>query len=171
MNSKDRRQSIEKILLEANNAKKGSELAVTFGVTRQVIVKDVALLRASGINIIATPEGYIIPKIQVDSIRKVIVLSHTKDEIEEELKIIVRFGGVIEDVIVEHPLYGEIKAMLMIKTYEDIKNFLSRFNSSNAQPLSTLTFGVHIHTITAESIEIMDKIMSELRHRGFLILD
>jgi len=145
LNSKDRRQSIEKILLEANNAKKGSELAVTFGVTRQVIVKDVALLRASGI--------------------------HTKDEIEEELKIIVRFGGVIEDVIVEHPLYGEIKAMLMIKTYEDIKNFLSRFNSANAQPLSTLTFGVHIHTITAESIEIMDKIMSELRHRGFLILD
>lgn len=171
MNSKDRRQSIKKILVEANNAKKGSELALTFSVTRQVIVKDVALLRASGINIIATPEGYMIPKIQLDTIRRLVVLSHTKDEIEEELKIIVRFGGVIEDVIVEHPLYGEIKAMLMIKTYEDINGFISRFNSSNAQPLSTLTLGIHIHTITAESTEIMDKITNELRHKGFLILD
>ncbi|SUY44826.1 3H domain-containing protein [Clostridium putrefaciens] len=171
MNSKDRRQSIKKILVEANNAKKGSELALTFSVTRQVIVKDVALLRASGINIIATPEGYMIPKIQLDTIRRLVVLSHTKDEIEEELKIIVRFGGVIEDVIVEHPLYGEIKAMLMIKTYEDINGFISRFNSSNAQALSTLTLGIHIHTITAESTEIMDKITNELRHKGFLILD
>ena len=171
MNSNDRRQLIEKTLIEANNAKKGIELALRFSVTRQVIVKDVALLRASGVNIIATPEGYMIPKIQINSVRRVIVLSHTKDEIEEELKIIVRFGGVIEDVIVEHPLYGEIKAMLMIKTYEDIKNFISKFNLSNAQPLSTLTLGVHIHTITAESLEIMDKITNELRCRGFLILD
>ena len=30
----------------------------------------------------------------------------------EELQIVVKYGGIIEDVIVEHPLYGEIIGIL-----------------------------------------------------------
>ncbi|MBU5593398.1 transcription repressor NadR [Clostridium sp. MSJ-4] len=171
MGSKERRESIEKLLIESNVPQKGIDLANNFNVTRQVIVRDIAILRAQGLNIIATPEGYIIPNMYVNQVRKLIALAHSRAEIESELKSIVKFGGIIEDVIVEHPLYGEIKAMLMIKTYDDISNFINKFKQSNAEPLSSLTGGVHIHTVSAENNEVMEKILHELRIKGFLVSD
>lgn len=172
MNSKDRRLAIEKILLDSNNPQKGVELAKRFNVTRQVIVKDVAILRAEGKNIIATPEGYIIAKENgIYNVKRLLPLCHRREGIEDELRSIIKYGGVIEDVIVEHPLYGEIKGMLMLKTLDDIQNFMNRFKEVKAEPLSSLTGGVHIHTISAENEEVMTKIINELKFKGYLISD
>jgi uncharacterized protein len=171
MNSKERREYILKKLIVSSEAQKGTVLANEIGVTRQVIVKDIAILRAEGNNIIATPDGYLIPKDNRPKIRKVLALCHNSDQIEEELETIVRYGGTIEDVIVEHPLYGEIKGMLMVKTLNDINNFMNKFKTEKAEPLSRLTGGVHIHTVEAESEEIMNTIIEELRKRGFLVSD
>lgn len=171
MNSKERRASILKTLVSNEEPQKGSILANELGVTRQIIVKDIAILRAEGQNIIATPEGYIIPRYQRPRIKKVIAVCHNSEKIEEELEIIVKYGGVIEDVIVEHPLYGEIRGMLMIKTMHDIVNFMSKFKNGKAEPLLRLTGGVHIHTIEAESEEIMNSIMNELKKRDFIACD
>lgn len=171
MESKERRKEIEDLLRISGEAQKGHNLAERFKVTRQVIVKDIAILRAEGKNIIATPEGYIIPQHEKKFVRKTIATCHKSENIEDELYTIVEYGGIIEDVIVEHALYGEIKGMLMIKSGHDIKNFMKRLKEYKAEPLLILTGGVHLHTICAENDDIMNSIIEELRNKGYLVTE
>jgi transcriptional regulator of NAD metabolism len=171
MSSKERRKLIKELLIKRGDPKKGQDLAKELGVTRQIIVKDIAILRAEGLNIIATPEGYIIPKNEKHKIKKIIAVSHRSDNIEDELTCIVKFGGTIEDVIIEHPLYGEMRGMLMIKTLYDVQGFMEKFKEYKAEPLSALTGGVHIHTIEADDEKTMERIMNELKERNYLISD
>ncbi len=171
MNSKERREYIKSLLIKNNITYKGQFLAEELGVTRQVIVKDIAIIRAEGVNIIATPEGYLIPNEESNYVRRVIAVSHSTEDIYNELECIVKFGGIVEDVIVEHPLYGEIRAMLMIKTFMDIEKFIKKFKEFNAQPLSSLTKGIHLHTIKADNEEIIECIIKELKDKNYLISD
>lgn len=171
MNSKERRRYIEELLKRSDMPQKGHALAEELGVTRQIIVKDIAILRAEGKKIIATPEGYLMPNEQKTLIRKVMAFSHKPDDIEDELKTIIRFGGIIEDVIIEHSLYGEIKGMLMIKTFYDVENFIKKINANKAEPLLVLTGGIHLHTISAESDEIIENITRELKSKMYLVSD
>jgi transcriptional regulator of NAD metabolism len=171
MNSKERRECIKNLLTKNNIAHKGQLLAEELGVTRQVIVKDIAIIRAEGVNIIATPEGYLMPIEESNYVRRVIAVSHDKDDIYKELECIVKFGGIVEDVTVEHSLYGEIRAMLMIKTIMDIEEFVKRFKEYSAEPLSSLTKGIHLHTIRADSDEIIERIIRELKDNNYLIYD
>jgi transcriptional regulator of NAD metabolism len=171
MNSKDRRLYIEKILKSNNQPRKGHILAQNLGVTRQIIVKDIAILRAEGKKIIATPEGYLISNEEENQIKKVMAFSHKSDDIEDELKTIVNFGGVIEDVIVEHNLYGEIKGMLMIRNFYDIENFINKLNEHKAEPLLILTGGIHLHTISAKDMKTIENIIKELKNKKYLISD
>ena len=171
MNSKARREYIKNLLTKNNSAYKGQFLAEELGVTRQVIVKDIAITRAEGVNIIATPEGYLIQNEKDNFVRRVIAVSHRRDDIYNELECIVKFGGVIEDVTVEHPLYGEIRAMLMIKTLVDIEEFTKKFKVSSVQPLTSLTKGIHVHTIKSDNEEIIERIIKELKEKRYLISD
>jgi transcriptional regulator of NAD metabolism len=171
VNSKERRIYIEGLLEKNFKPLKGINLSKELGVTRQVIVKDIALLRAEGKNIIATPDGYIITRKETNRIKKIIALNHKSDDIQGELECIVKFGGVIEDVIIEHPLYGEIRGMLMVKTPYDIQNFVERFKEFKAEPLSSLTGGIHLHTISVEREEDLRNILEELKHKNYLISD
>lgn len=158
-------------MLESAEPQKGTKLANDFGVTRQVIVKDIALLRAEGKEIIATPDGYLIRKTNDGQIKKIIAVNHCENKMYEELEIVIKYGGIVEDVIVEHPLYGEIKGMLMIKTLNDLMKFTEKCNSIKAKPLSMLTGGVHNHTISASKEEDMKEILKELKEKGFLIYE
>lgn len=171
MNSKERRNYIEGLLKKNNTPQKGHILAEELGVTRQVIVKDIAILRAEGKKIIATPEGYLVPKEEKIMVKKVIAVSHGTSSIDEELKVIVKFGGIVEDVIVEHPLYGEIRGMIMVKTFYDIENFVKKISEYNAEPLLILTGGVHLHTIAAENEDIVNNIINELKSKNYLVSD
>ena len=164
----DRKEQIYRILLDAEKPIKGELLGEKFDVSRQVIVKDIALLRAEGKDIIATNRGYIIPS-QGKLVRQIVCEHHTIGEIEEELKIIIDNGGKVRDVIVDHPVYGEIKTPLEIKNRRDIKDFLEDIEKSKGEPLSTLTDGVHIHTIEAEDEEELDLIEKELLEKNYLI--
>ncbi|MCB2295811.1 transcription repressor NadR [Clostridium algoriphilum] len=171
MNSKERREFIKNLLTENNITYKGQLLAEQLGVTRQVIVKDIAIIRAEGINIIATPEGYLIPNEESNYVRRVIAVSHRREDIYNELECIVKFGGIVEDVTVEHSLYGEIRAMLMIKTIMDIEEFTKKFKESSAEPLSSLTKGIHLHTVRADNEQIIECIIKELKDKNYLISD
>ena len=168
MNAIKRRNSILYDLEKSDKALKGSILAEKYSVTRQIIVKDIAILRAQGNSIIATPDGYVIGK-EDNRIRRIIAVTHSEDRLSEELNIIIKYGGIIEDVIVEHPIYGEIKGMLMIKNLYDLENFMDKCKQNKAKLLSLLTNGVHIHTITADSEENMQSILNELKEKGFTI--
>ncbi|WP_315121827.1 transcription repressor NadR [uncultured Clostridium sp.] len=169
MNSEERRQYIINLLVKSSSPIKGQKLAEELGLTRQVIVKDIAILRAKGTDIIATPDGYIINKDEKGGYFKILALCHNSDEIEEELKTIIKYGGVVKDVLVDHPLYGEIKAMLMIKNLYDVDNFVKKFTNYKAEPLLILTNGVHLHTIWTEKEDQMNKIIEELSEKGYLL--
>lgn len=168
MDSNKRREDILVRLIENNSPIKGTNFAKLYNVTRQIIVKDIAILRARGNKIIATPDGYIIAN-EENRVKSVIAVSHDSSDIREELEIVIKYGGIVEDVIVEHPLYGEIKAMLMIKNLNDINNFVEKYKVNNARPLSVLTNGIHIHTISADDEVNMDLIKRELKEKGFVV--
>lgn len=45
----------------------------------------------------------------------------------EEMSIVIKYGGIIEDVIVEYLLYGEIKGMFMIKNFNELNKFIMKY--------------------------------------------
>jgi transcriptional regulator of NAD metabolism len=162
----------QRILTELKNRNylKGSELAEIFAVTRQVIVKDIAIIRAEGYDIIATPNGYFLnlPG-KTNRVRRVIATRHDRENIYRELEIIIDNGGKVLDVIVEHPVYGEIKANLMLDNRADLTSFMENIKNRKAKPLSSLTDGVHLHTVEGDSEEILERIVYNLDQEGFLI--
>ena len=168
MKADERRNAIMGILIKEKRAIKGTTLAENFNVTRQIIVKDIAILRAKGNNIIATPDGYMIND-DNSRVKSIIAVNHSDNEMIDELEIVVKYGGIIEDVIVEHPIYGEIRGTIMIKNLNDLNKFKSALNEAKAKPLSILTDGVHLHTISADSLENMDLIKQELKEKGFIL--
>jgi len=170
MNSIDRRENIIKLLLESNEPIKGSVIAKKYSVTRQVIVKDIAILRAKGKNIIATPDGYMINKNE-NKVKAIIAVTHNEEEMFNEMSIVIKYGGTIEDVIVEHPLYGQMAGMLMIKNYNELNKFVEKYQEQRARLLSVLTNGVHLHTISAENEHDINLIISELKKRNFIVSD
>ncbi len=170
MDSWERRKEILKLLSENNKPIKGMELANKLGVSRQVIVQDIAILRAKGESILATPQGYIIPIEEGNKTIKTIVCKHTEyEEIEEELKTIVDRGGKVLDVVVEHPLYGEIKSPLMIGSRLEVAQFMENLKKTKAEPLSTLTEGIHIHSIEVEDEKVLKNIKKALKEKNYLI--
>lgn len=170
MNAKKRRVNIINALRKSQKPIKGTDLAKKFDVSRQVIVQDVAILRAAGEEIIATPQGYMILSNDNKRLIKTIVSKHVGySSIEDELKIIVDNGCKVLDVIVEHPLYGEIKSPLMIGSRKDIEEFMKNMIKTKAEPLSSLTDGVHIHTIEIPSKEAYEKTKIELKRKKYLI--
>lgn len=170
MKTEERRKSLLKRLKNSKNALIGSKLAEEFGVSRQVIVQDIALLRAKGEKIIATSQGYLYPENNKDTIKATIACKHgDANEVKDELMSIVNYGAKIIDVIVEHPIYGELKGMLMIKTPTDVKKFIQNYKDNNASLLASLTDGVHLHTIEALNEQVVKKIKDELDKKGYLL--
>ncbi|MCC5908970.1 MAG: transcription repressor NadR [Clostridiaceae bacterium] len=170
MNSKERRTQIIKRLKETNKPIKGTEMATVFNVSRQVIVQDIALLRAEGEDIMATPQGYVMPQQDRSKLTKTIVSKHkTYEEMKEELEIMIHYGARVVDVIVEHPVYGEIRGVLDIGYKKELEEFIKKIKTEKAEPLSTLTEGIHIHTIEIPEEENFNKMKQELKNKGYLI--
>lgn len=169
MDSKERRRKILEILNSKKEPVKGQALANQMDVSRQVIVSDIAILRAKGNKILATPHGYL----KADNItkrksRSTIACKHHMDDIKKELDIVVNYGGEIIDVTVEHPIYGELNGMLHIKSQHDVDEFIGKLENTRAKPLLSLTGGVHLHTIEAENEEKLELIKEKLRKAGIL---
>lgn len=162
-----RRKEIIETLVDAEKPVSASKFATRFGVS-QIIVGDIALL-AAGEAIVATARGYLLEDEQAKNgfISKIAV-QHQREQTEEELQLIVAHGGEILDVIVEHPLYGELTGMLHIKTAEDIRSFMKRYRKSQASLLSELTDGIHLHTIRYSHKEVLQQIKQGLAEAGIL---
>ncbi len=148
---------------------RGGELAKHFRVSRQSLVQDIAILRAGGEDIVATPRGYRLPEGKEHGHRAILACRHAPERTEEELQILVDHGVKVLDVIVEHPLYGELRGSLMIESRADLQDFLERASASHASLLSSLTGGVHLHTIEATRPEMISRAKAQLRARGFLL--
>ena len=60
MNGSQRREQIVRQIQESKEPVSGKKLAELYGVSRQVIVQDIALIRTAGYDIISTNRGYIL---------------------------------------------------------------------------------------------------------------
>nr|WP_027870252.1 transcription repressor NadR [[Eubacterium] cellulosolvens] len=166
MDGEERRKKIVQALHEKKDPISGGKFAEAFGVSRQVVVQDIALLRASGKNIFSTSRGYVLQ--EKDSATRVFKVIHSDDEVREELSAIVDLGGIIEDVFVYHRVYGVIRGPLNIRSRLDIEKYLQNIASGKSKLLKNTTSGYHYHTVTAASEEILDLIQEKLQERGFL---
>ena len=166
MAGEERRQEILKYIEQSENPVSGQKLAEIFHVSRQVIVQDIALLRAGDREILSTNRGYVC-KDEKKAVR-IFRVFHTDEQIEEELNIIVDWGGKAADVFVEHKVYGELRAALNISSRMQVRKFLEEIHSGKSRPLTSLTSGHHCHTVYADSEEILDRIQESLKEAGIL---
>lgn len=168
MNSNQRREMLLKILKKSNKPIKGSELSTKLQVSRQVVVKDIALLRASGIDILATSTGYILFEVGKSEFSIKCKNHNLDEEIYEELKTIIDLGGKANSVIIEHPTYGTLKADLNIATYRQLQKFMEKVATDEFKQLSALSSDYHIHTIEVADINVLEEIKQELREKNIL---
>lgn len=167
INGEQRREQLLKQLSDSSTPVSGTSLAAAYHVSRQVIVQDIALLRAAGHRILSTNRGYLCQTSL--SVTKVFHVRHTNEEIEEELNIMVDCGCTVLDVFVHHKVYGPFRAPLMIHSRKEVQDFLEHIQSGFSAPLNNITSGYHYHTVEADSEEILDLLEQKLQARGFLI--
>ncbi|MCE5195873.1 MAG: transcription repressor NadR [Negativicutes bacterium] len=170
MDANNRREKILEVISRADKPITGSELALLLGVTRQIVVQDIALLKAGGQPLLSTVAGYIyLGSAAKNRCLKVFTCYHkTLPEAEVELKMIVRQGGLVRDVIVDHPIYGEITGSLMLGSLAAVESWLQRVRASRSLMLTTITDGIHMHTVEAADEETLNQIESALRNAGLL---
>ncbi|HWR56530.1 MAG TPA: transcription repressor NadR [Negativicutes bacterium] len=167
----ERREAIKNLLSGSEVPVSGTVLAKQFAVSRQVIVQDIAILRAGGMEIIATAQGYFIP----DTVKKsttlkfTVACQHSIEKMEQELEIIVDLGGKILDVVVEHPIYGELRGLLMLNSRRQVKQFVDSTQNAGVEPLSSLTNGVHLHNIEVSDEETKQLVIRELARADILL--
>jgi len=166
MTGSQRRDQIRALLSTNEQAISATTFAKKFAVSRQTIVGDISLLRANGVNIIATLHGYELD--QVGQPTAIIVCRHSPSDTVNELKLIVNAGGIVKNVEIEHPLYGRLSGELEIRTVGDVNLFIGRLQNQHGHLLSELTDGIHTHTIAYQTLDQLKKIKEALRKADFL---
>ena len=146
----------------------GWELSSRLGVSRQAIVNDIAILRAAGKPIIGTPQGYLLGDLPSKG-TDVIACRHGRDNARQELEILVDRGILVLDVTVEHSVYGEVRANMMVESRSDVDRYAEALRQGADGPLSSITGGVHLHTVQAPSRDALDAAKRELREAGILL--
>ena len=167
MDAQERRRAIAKRLQEAQGPVSATALAREFSVSRQVIVGDVALLRAGGMDVAATPRGYMPARLRAGIVRTV-ACSHADKDMGRELEIMVDNGCQVQDVVVEHPVYDQLTGQLQLSSRYDVQEFLHKVAQSDARPLSDLTAGVHLHTLRCPDEQAFRRVLEQLDEAGFL---
>ena len=167
MRTEERRAAILRALHESDTPQSATALATRFSVSRQIIVGDIALLRAGGADILATPRGYCLQNAAAAGLTRRVAVRHDEAGMEAELNTMVDNGCTVVDVIVEHPLYGQLTGPLQLSSRYDVAQFIAR--SHTAQPLSVLTGGIHLHTLLCPSEDAYRRVLDALRQAGFLL--
>lgn len=167
MNALQRRKYIMGRLEEGGAPVSATVLAGELSVSRQIIVGDVALLRAGGAHITATPRGYVLER-PPEGRRFTIACRHTPEEMARELEIMVDNGCTVENVIVEHSVYGQLVGQLMLSSRYDVAEFIRKVSESGSKPLSDLTGGIHLHTLRCPDEATFRRVRDALDALGLL---
>ena len=166
MKAEERRRAIAKTLT-AEHPVSATALAGQFSVSRQIIVGDIALLRAAGLDIVATPRGYKLG--ETTGLLRAVACVHSAQETETELLAMVDNGCTVLDVVVEHPVYGQITGRLDLSSRYEVSEFIRRVNQSRSHPLSDLTDGIHLHTVSCPDEGAWRRVLAALEREGFLL--
>jgi len=170
MTGEERREQLLYLLRNQQEPMSGTALAQRFHVSRQVIVQDIALMRAENIAVLSTNKGYLIrtAAAAAQQPKRVFYVRHDTDQVLEEFMTVLELGGKILDVAVEHELYGQIRVELLIETEQDARDFVDRLARCRDNPLKVLTGDCHYHTVSAPSEKLLDLIEQELKAKGFM---
>jgi len=168
---KVRRENILNWLKNSSVPLTGTDLAKKADVSRQVIVQDISLLKAQNYPIIATSNGYLFMQTdnQANEFQRVIACNHDGSQTREELYTIVDFGVTVKDVIIEHPIYGDLKASLMVTSRDEADQFVKRIEAEDAPYLLKLTGGIHNHTLIANEEHKLDQAYDALKEKGIIV--
>ena len=161
MKATERRPAIAALLLSESLPISGDSLSARFGVSRQIIVQDIAALKASGYDILSTNRGYLLQR--SPHAERVFKVRHSTEETEEELTRIVSLGGTVVDVFVWHKVYGRLQVKLNIRSLSDVRAFIEGVRSGKSVELMHITGGYHYHTVRAEDERTLDRIGAALR--------
>ncbi|MGN1346564.1 MAG: transcription repressor NadR [Eubacteriales bacterium] len=166
MTGAERRKRMIEWMRESTKPLSGETIGNEMGVSRQVVVQDIALLRTEGFPIVATARGYVLnePK----QVTRVFKVCHTNEQTEDELTTIVDLGGSVLDVMVNHRIYGKLTAPLNVKNRRDVQNFMNNIRTGKSTPLMNVTSGYHFHRVAADTEEILDEIGEALRKKNYL---
>lgn len=167
MKADDRRKEIVSLLMSEQNPTSGTALAKRFGVSRQIIVQDISVLKAAGFQILSTHSGYLIHQAPLSE--RIFKVRHTSGQTEDELNLIVDLGGTVADVFVWHKVYGKVSAKLNISSRLHVRQFLERIRSGKSKELMNITDGYHYHTVLAESEEVLDQIEKTLIDERYIV--
>ncbi|MCI1986354.1 MAG: transcription repressor NadR [Lactobacillus sp.] len=166
LTSAERQSQIKAALADAPEPITASAFGKKFGVSRQTVVGDIALLRAQGTPLIATPRGY---RFEPEAAHTaVVVCKHTPEQAGDEIQLVIDNGGVLVDVLVDHPLYGQLRGELQIANEAEKNLFLAKMEQLDGHMLSELTGGIHLHTIAYDDLEQFKAVKAALRQAGFL---
>lgn len=161
------------MLQRATGPLSATHMAKTFKVSRQIVVGDIALLRASGHEIDSTPRGYLLHDDDGSDTPfpyvGMVACCHDTARLAEELYTIVDYGGCAIDVTIEHPIYGQISGALDIRSRYDTDMFVQQVSRQTSQPLSALTGGIHLHRIGCRDQETFQRISAALKEKGLLL--
>lgn len=167
----ERRNLILEWLKSSSEPITGNELAAKTNVSRQIIVGDITLLKARNEPILATSQGYVymhtlqsIPKFE-----RTVACIHPPERTEEELNILVDHGVTVKDVKIEHSIYGDLTASIMVSNRKEVKQFMDKVRATNSSYLSELTDGIHLHTITASTEKVLEEAENALKKANFII--
>ena len=171
MTTEDRRKEIMNLLKHSQEPIKGTDIAKKLKVSRQVIVQDIAILRAEGSDVMATSSGYLIHSYNKEGrILKSLITQHFNiEQAKEELMVMIDNGATVIDVVVSHPVYGDVKGFLNLNCKAQLDKFVEKVKSGKVEFLSSLTKGIHIHTLEVSSEESFMKIKSQLKEKGYLV--
>ncbi len=170
MTGEIRREQMLQMLKKQESPISGASLAKLFSVSRQVIVQDIALMRAENHRILSTNKGYIYrtEEQQNTQPKRVFCVKHSTEQVLDEFLTVIELGGKVLDVAVEHELYGQIRVDLLIETIQDAQEFANRLLVCKDNPLKVLTDDCHYHTVAAPSEKLLDLIHKELEAKGYL---
>ena len=169
MRAEERRQVILDMLQSSSQPVSATALAARFSVSRQIIVGDIALLRAAGADISATPRGYVAHQPSPGGLMHQVACRHDSQGMEAELNAMVDQGCTVLDVIVEHPIYGQLTGPLQLSSRYDVSQFIARCAQADARPLSDLTGGIHLHTLSCPDEAAFQRVREALRSMGVLV--
>ena len=171
MTGEERRAGILRKLQESDTPLSGTSLAKHFHVSRQIIVQDIALMRAENHNILSTNRGYLYrtQEHHPSMPKRVFFVRHDTEQVLTEFMTILELGGKILDVVVEHEIYGQIRVDLLIDNMPDAREFAEKLSASRDNPLKMLTDDCHYHTVAAPSEKLLDLIAEALDDKGYLL--
>lgn len=167
MKAEERRKQIAAVLMSEQRAVPGGALSERFGVSRQIIVQDISVLKASGYEILSTHHGYIMQGTPL--VERIFKVRHTTEQTEDELNCIVDLGGMVVDVFVWHKVYGKMAARLNIFSRLHVKQFIEGVRSGKSTELMNITGGYHYHTVRADSEQILNRIEKALADKNYIV--